>query len=78
MAKNVFNREKGLDVTKQPMFFGEDLQVQQYADMKYPIFDKLNQQQLGYFGDLKKYRYKKIETITYNLMNNKSLSLHQI
>src|SRR5210317_635710 len=49
MAKNVFNREKGLDVTKQPMFFGEDLQVQQYADMKYPIFDKLNQQQLGYF-----------------------------
>jgi ribonucleoside-diphosphate reductase beta chain len=49
MAKNVFNREKGLDVTKQPMFFGEDLQVQQYSDMKYPIFDKLNQQQLGYF-----------------------------
>ena len=34
---------------KQPMFFGEDLQVQQYSDMKYPIFDKLNQQQLGYF-----------------------------
>ena len=31
------------------MFFGEDLQVQQYSDMKYPIFDKLNQQQLGYF-----------------------------
>ena len=23
------------------MFFGEDLQVQQYSDMKYPIFDKL-------------------------------------
>ena len=34
---------------KQPMFFGEDLQVQQYSDMKYPVFDKLNQQQLGYF-----------------------------
>ena len=34
---------------KQPMFFGDDLQVQQYSDMKYPIFDKLNQQQLGYF-----------------------------
>ena len=47
--KNVFNRDKGLEVAKQPMFFGEDLQVQQYADMKYPIFDKLNQQQLGYF-----------------------------
>ena len=49
MAKSVFSKEKGLDFTKQPMFFGEDLQVQQYSDMKYPIFDKLNQQQLGYF-----------------------------
>ena len=49
MSRSVFNREKGLDFTKQPMFFGEDLQVQQYSDMKYPIFDKLNQQQLGYF-----------------------------
>ena len=46
---SVFNKAKGLDFTKQPMFFGEDLQVQQYSDMKYPIFDKLNQQQLGYF-----------------------------
>jgi len=46
---SVFNKTKGLDFTKQPMFFGEDLQVQQYSDMKYPIFDKLNQQQLGYF-----------------------------
>jgi ribonucleotide reductase beta subunit family protein with ferritin-like domain len=49
MSKSVFNKEKGLDQMKQPMFFGEDLQVQQYSDMKYPIFDKLNQQQLGYF-----------------------------
>ena len=30
------------------MFFG-DLQVQQYSDMKYSIFDKLNQQQLVIF-----------------------------
>ena len=49
MARSVFNTNKDLDFTKQPMFFGEDLQVQQYSDMKYPIFDKLNQQQLGYF-----------------------------
>ena len=49
MARSVFNKDKDLDFTKQPMFFGEDLQVQQYSDMKYPIFDKLNQQQLGYF-----------------------------
>ena len=31
------------------MFFGPDLAVQRYDNMKYPIFDKLNQQQLGYF-----------------------------
>jgi len=49
MSRSVFNKKKGLDFTKQPMFFGEDLQVQQYSDMKYPIFDKLNQQALGYF-----------------------------
>ena len=49
MARSVFNKDKNLDQMKQPMFFGEDLQVQQYSDMKYPIFDKLNQQQLGYF-----------------------------
>ena len=48
-GRSVFNTENGIDFTKQPMFFGEDLQVQQYSDMKYPIFDKLNQQQLGYF-----------------------------
>ena len=49
MASSVFNKEKGLDFTKQPMFFGEDLQVQRYDSMKYPIFDKLTQQQLGFF-----------------------------
>ena len=49
MASSVFNKDKNLDFTKQPMFFGEDLQVQRYDNMKYPIFDKLTQQQLGFF-----------------------------
>ena len=49
MSKSVFNKNKGLDATKQPMFFGEDLAVQRYDTFKYPIFDKLNQTQLGYF-----------------------------
>ena len=47
--RSVLNKEKNMDFTKQPMFFGPELQVQRYDDMKYPIFDKLNQQQLGYF-----------------------------
>tara|TARA_E500000331_G_scaffold339874_1_gene370591 strand:+ start:1027 stop:2130 length:1104 start_codon:yes stop_codon:yes gene_type:complete len=49
MSKTVFNKDKNLDATKQQMFFGPDLAVQRYDTMKYPIFDKLTQQQLGYF-----------------------------
>ena len=49
MPKPVLNKIKTLQFTKQPMFFGEDLQIQRYDTMRYPIFDKLTQQQLGYF-----------------------------
>jgi len=44
----VFNT-KEVDSKKQPMFFGSPLGVQRYDSYKYPIFDKLTQQQLGYF-----------------------------
>ena len=44
----VFNRNK-VDTKKQPMFFGAPLGVQRYDSYKYPIFEKLTQQQLGYF-----------------------------
>jgi ribonucleoside-diphosphate reductase beta chain len=44
----VFNTEK-VDAKKQPMFFGQPLGVQRYDSYKYPIFDKLTTQQLGYF-----------------------------
>ena len=44
----VFNSEK-VDTKKQPMFFGKPLGVQRYDSYKYPIFDKLTTQQLGYF-----------------------------
>ena len=50
-------RPKGMTVfntnivesTKQKMFFGPPLGVQRYDKFKYPVFDKLTQQQLGYF-----------------------------
>ena len=32
------------------MFFGQLLGVQRYDQYKYPTFDRLTQQQLGYFG----------------------------
>jgi len=34
---------------KQPMFFGAPLGVQRYDSYKYPVFERLTTQQLGYF-----------------------------
>jgi ribonucleotide reductase beta subunit family protein with ferritin-like domain len=44
----VFNDNR-VDTKKQPMFFGAPLGIQRYDSYKYPIFEKLTQQQLGYF-----------------------------
>ena len=44
----VFNTEQ-VNTKKQPMFFGKPLGIQRYDSYKYPIFDKLTTQQLGYF-----------------------------
>ena len=44
----VFNAEN-VDTKKQPMFFGKPLGIQRYDSYKYPIFEKLTTQQLGYF-----------------------------
>jgi ribonucleoside-diphosphate reductase beta chain len=44
----VFNTQE-IDTKNQPMFFGAPLGIQRYDIYKYPIFDKLTQQQLGYF-----------------------------
>ena len=43
-----FNTKK-VDWMKQPMFFGEEPNTQRYDQQKYPIFEKLNQQQLDFF-----------------------------
>ena len=44
----VFNTEQ-VNTKKQPMFFGKPLGVQRYDSYKYPIFDRITTQQLGYF-----------------------------
>ncbi len=44
----VFNQNT-VDTKKQPMFFGQPLGVQRYDEYKYPVFDKLTTQMLGYF-----------------------------
>jgi len=47
-SMTVFNSQE-VDTKKQPMFFGQPLGLQRYDQYKYPVFDKLTQQQLGYF-----------------------------
>ena len=44
----VLNTEE-VDTKKQPMFFGKPLGIQRYDSYKYPTFDRLTTQQLGYF-----------------------------
>ena len=44
----VFNTEQ-VDTKKQPMFFGQPLGIQRYDSYKYPVFDRITTQQLGYF-----------------------------
>ena len=44
----VFNTEE-VNTKKQPMFFGKPLGVQRYDNFKYPAFENLTKQQLGYF-----------------------------
>ena len=48
MASSVFNKDKDLDFTKQPMFLVKTYgtKIRQY---EVSIFDKLTQQQLGFF-----------------------------
>ncbi len=44
----VFNTTP-VNTKKQPMFFGAPLGVQRYDSYKYPVFERLTQQQLSYF-----------------------------
>jgi len=74
----VFNTED-VNTKKQPMFFGKPLGVQRYDNFKYPSFENLTKQQLGYFwrpeevslqkdrGDYQKLRPEQRHIYTSNL-----------
>ena len=47
-SMTVFNSQE-VDTKRQPMFFGQPLGIQRYDTYKYPVFEKLTQQQLSYF-----------------------------
>ena len=71
----VFNTSTDVDSRKQPMFFGQPLGLQRYDSYKYPIFDKLTQQQLGYFWRPEEVSFRKIVVITNNFVPNRNTSL---
>ena len=74
----VFNTQD-VNTKKQPMFFGAPLGVQRYDNFKYPQFENLTKQQLGYFwrpeevslqkdrGDYQKLRPEQKHIYTSNL-----------
>ena len=65
----VFNRAK-VETPKQPMFFGAPLSVQRYDNYKYPTFDRLTQQQLGYFWRPEEVSLQKDRADYQNLTDN--------
>ena len=54
----VFNTNV-VDVKKQPMFFGQPLGVQRFDVAKYPVFEKLKEQQNGFFWSPKEVSLQK-------------------
>ena len=74
MGVTVFNSKK-VDTKKQPMFFGAPLGMQQYAEFKYPDFDKLTQTQLGYFWRPEEVSLQKIEQTIRHSTSNRSTSI---
>ena len=70
----VFNTEQ-VNTKKQPMFFGQPLGVQRYDSYKYPVFDKLTTQQLGYFWRPEEVSLQKDRGIITRFVQNKSISI---
>ncbi|WP_018690878.1 class Ia ribonucleoside-diphosphate reductase subunit beta [Algicola sagamiensis] len=48
MAYTTFSREKN-DPLKEPMFFGQTVNISRYDQQKFPIFEKLIEKQLSFF-----------------------------
>lgn len=48
MRYSSFNRNK-IDTTKEPMFFGESVNIARYDVQKYSVFEKLIEKQLSFF-----------------------------
>src|SRR5258708_6651599 len=47
--KSIINLDNTIDFTKQPMFFGEGLNIQRYDRFRYANLFELYKKQLGFF-----------------------------
>jgi hypothetical protein len=73
-SMTVFNSNE-VDTKKQPMFFGQPLGIQRYDSYKYPIFDKLTTQQLGYFWRPEEVSLtERSQRLSYHCAQNKNIS----
>ena len=73
----VFNTQD-VDTKKQPMFFGKPLGVQRYDNFKYPQFENLTKQQLGYFWRPEEVSLQKDRGDYQNCVQNKNISIRAI
>ena len=66
----VFNKNKN-DATKEPMFFGQSVNVSRYDQQKFPIFEQLIEKQLSFF-----WRPEEID-VSRDAINYKNLQEHE-
>ena len=55
MAYSTFSKEKN-DQLKEPMFFGNPVNVARYDQQKFEIFEKLIEKQLSFFLEARRNR----------------------
>lgn len=74
MAYTTFSQTKN-DQLKEPMFFGQPVNVARYDQQKYDIFEKLIEKQLSSSGVRKKLTFLATVSITRHCLNTKNTSL---
>lgn len=71
MTYSIFNK-KSNDATKEPMFFGQSVNVARYDKQKYEIFEKLIEKQLSFF-----WRPEEVDVSQDRIDFNKKLEEHE-
>ena len=75
MSYSIFN-QKINDTLKEPMFFGDAVNVARFDQQKFEMFEKLTEKQLSFFGDPKKLMCQKTKLILVSYCQTKSIFLY--